>query len=992
MKSNSHIRMVLSTLAFLLVIPNISFADCTQTLSVGANIASAVSAAANGSTICLNSGDYGSVAFTNISRSALVTLKSVTGVGAAMSPTVTSSKYIRFESMTLRNMSIKSCSSNIQVASNTWAQDTAGISVFDYGYGCPATNKQILIDGNNFTNTRPAWSEGRIGLVEVNGVTISNNLIMGQSTGNGADGIQTGGSLANIVVGPGNIFRNIKQAPCDSTPGVPHCDSIQFVGDCPTCTINGNWFDNVEVVLQHHDATVPVVFTNNLVTNATQMWAYSNPGSASNSRIEHNTFYNLGLAMWGTNGSGVSDTTGLVGKNNILINTQPSTCSSPSCSFTYNLCQNSSQCSFNTANTITGTPTFVGGAAASITTWAGWQLASTSLGYKKGSDGLDVGTNYYGTSTSSSGLAAPTNLRLVSSTYNQLQLQFDNSNTTQTGFIINRKTGSTGTYAQVGTITTTSFADSNVVASTQYCYTVQASNSTSSSPVSNELCASTASAPAAAPTIASFTATPASITSGQSSTLSFSATGATTLVITPGSLAVTGTTSKVVTPTATTTYTLTATNSSGSATKTVTVTVTAAATTVSGEKLFTTQVPATLNNTDGAGVNYELGMKFTASVAGKIKAIRFYKSASETGTHTGKIYSSTGSLLASVTFAGETASGWQEQALASAVTIAANTTYVVSVNTGNTYYVTTVSGLASQVVNGNLKSVVGSNGVYGSVGAMPTSSYQNSNYFRDVVFAANADTTPPTISITAPTASSSNSGSVNVTATAADNVGVAGVQFKINGVNLGSELTAAPYAVTLDTTKYTNGSYTISAVARDAAANTTTAQVTITINNPVVVTESLFSTQTPSTLNNTDGAGVNYELGMKFTTTAAGQIKSIKFYKSSSETGTHTGKIYSSTGILLASVTFTNETASGWQTQALATPLTIAANTTYVVSVNTGNSYYVATASGMASQISSTYIKSVVGNNGVYGNVGVMPNSSYQNTNYFRDIVFSTTK
>jgi hypothetical protein len=58
---------------------------------------------------------------------------------------------------------------------------------------------------------------------------------------------------------------------------------------------------------------------------------------------------------------------------------------------------------------------------------------------------------------------------------------------------------------------------------------------------------------------------------------------------------------------------------------------------------------------------------------------------------------------------------------------------VVTVNTGSTYYVATNSGLATSVVNGNLRTPVGNNGVYGTPGLFPTSSYQNSNYFRDVV-------------------------------------------------------------------------------------------------------------------------------------------------------------------------------------------------------------------------------------------------------------------
>lgn len=402
--------------AAMMMASKFSFAACDQTVNPSANLAAVVSSAPSDSTICLNAGDYGTANFTNIARTGLVTLRSTSGTGAALAPKISRSAFIKFQSMTLRDMLIQNCSSNIQVVGNTWAADTSGIVVNDNGFGCSTADKKILIDGNKFVNTRPAWSEGKIGLVSVSGVVISNNLIQGQSTGNGGDGIQTGGGLANIVIGPGNIFRDIRQGPCDSSPGVPHCDAIQFVGDCPTCTINGNWFDNVEVVLQHHDASVPVVFSNNLVTNAVQMWAYSSPGSASNSRIEHNTFYNLGLAIWGTNGSGVSDTTGLVGQNNIILGTggKPSTCSATTCTFVSNLCQTSSQCGFNTANTMVGTPTFTGGTPGSITSWAGWKLAMSSLGFEKGTDGKSVGINYYGPDSVSPAvpLSPPTGLQV----------------------------------------------------------------------------------------------------------------------------------------------------------------------------------------------------------------------------------------------------------------------------------------------------------------------------------------------------------------------------------------------------------------------------------------------------------------------------------------------------------------------------------------------------------------------------------------------------
>ena len=162
-----------------------------------------------------------------------------------------------------------------------------------------------------------------------------------------------------------------------------------------------------------------------------------------------------------------------------------------------------------------------------------------------------------------------------------------------------------------------------------------------------------------------------------------------------------------------------------------------------GQTLFTTQTPALAGQSDGTNVNYELGTLLQSTATGQISAIRFWKDSKETGTHTGRIWSNTGTQLASVVFVSETASGWQQQALASPVTIAANTTYVVSVNTGNTYYVATNNGLSSKVVNGNLTSVVGNNGVYGPPTAFPTKTWQASNYFRDVVFSVTSASGPP---------------------------------------------------------------------------------------------------------------------------------------------------------------------------------------------------------------------------------------------------------
>ncbi|HTM11099.1 MAG TPA: Ig-like domain-containing protein [Verrucomicrobiae bacterium] len=101
-----------------------------------------------------------------------------------------------------------------------------------------------------------------------------------------------------------------------------------------------------------------------------------------------------------------------------------------------------------------------------------------------------------------------------------------------------------------------------------------------------------------------------------------------------------------------------------------------------------------------------------------------------------------------------------------------------------------------------------------------------------IVGTVTADTTAPTVSISSPAAGTTVSATITVTANAADNVGVVGVQFKLDGVNLGSEDTAAPYSVFWDTTTAANSSHVLTAVARDAAGNSATSTaVAVTVNN-----------------------------------------------------------------------------------------------------------------------------------------------------------------
>ncbi len=107
-------------------------------------------------------------------------------------------------------------------------------------------------------------------------------------------------------------------------------------------------------------------------------------------------------------------------------------------------------------------------------------------------------------------------------------------------------------------------------------------------------------------------------------------------------------------------------------------------------------------------------------------------------------------------------------------------------------------------------------------------------FLAEVPSASIPDTTPPTVSISAPAGGATVGGVVTVSANAADNVGVAGVQFKLDGGNLGAEVTSAPFSLLWNTALSVNGSHTLTAVARDAAGNSTvSAAVVVTVTNVV---------------------------------------------------------------------------------------------------------------------------------------------------------------
>jgi len=586
--------------------------------------------------------------------------------------------------------------------------------------------------------------------------------------------------------------------------------------------------------------------------------------------------------------------------------------------------------------------------------------------------------------------------------------------------------------------------------------------------------------------------------------------------------------------------------------------------------------PATASPTladGGADSSVELGVKFRSDVAGTITGIRFYKASANTGTHVGNLWSSTGTLLASATFSGETASGWQQVNFTTPVAIAANTVYVAAYHLNSGHYSADQNYFASAGVDNAplhaLSNVGGAgDGVYryGAGNQFPNLTWNSANYWVDVVFKG---VVPPSLTSIAVTPSNpsivygatqqfaatgtysdattqnltnqvtwgstnsavatvnaaglASSGAVGTTTISAAFNSIAGTtvltvkapvvltsiavtpttpsiligatqQFTATGTysdsstqNLTGQVTwssSAPTQATVATTGLATGvsagtasisatfgaisgstvltvqaplltistaslpngtvgvaysatlaaaggtpaytwsvsvgslpagltlnsgtgvitgvptasgttNFTVQVLDSGSPAQMTTKGLGITVAPAAGTPVSIWpSTAVPSLVDG--GADSSVELGVKFRSDVAGTITGARFYKASTNTGTHVAHLWTSTGTLLASATFAGETASGWQQVNFATPVTIAANTTYVISYHVTSGHYSANLNYFASAGADNpplhaLSNSAAGGNGVYtyGTGSPFPTSTWMTANYWVDVVFS---
>jgi hypothetical protein len=204
-----------------------------------------------------------------------------------------------------------------------------------------------------------------------------------------------------------------------------------------------------------------------------------------------------------------------------------------------------------------------------------------------------------------------------------------------------------------------------------------------------------------------------------------------------------------------------------------------------------------------------------------------------------------------------------------------------------------------------------------------------------------SDTQAPTVSVTAPVSGATVSGPTTISANASDNTSVVGVQFKVDGTNIGAEDTSSPYSITWDSATVANGSHTLTAVARDPAGNSaTSAAITITVNN--TTGPMLLGDQTVESTADSNSSGEAE--AFSYTAVASGTAGTASFYVNSGSAATSLKVgIYSNNnghpGTLLTSGTLASPKAAAWNLVSLSPGASLSSGTTYWIGfLGTGGS------------------------------------------------------
>jgi hypothetical protein len=357
-------------------------------------------------------------------------------------------------------------------------------------------------------------------------------------------------------------------------------------------------------------------------------------------------------------------------------------------------------------------------------------------------------------------------------------------------------------------------------------------------------------------------------------------------------------------------------------------------------------VPVTPVDPDQRSV--ELGLRFAPKTDGTVSALRFYRTADNTGPHVGTLWGPDGEVLARATF-DDTASpdGWQTVALEPAVPVHAGVLYTASYvapsgrYAADEYWFTQATETAELTVPAHA-------GVYAyGAGGFPTQVYGDSNYFVDVTFQPTPAAREPSTPSPEPSTPSTPSPEPSTP---------------------GPEPTGpAP-----EPTAPNPGP---SAPAPDP--------------RPTPTAGGVFGAEVaPSTPVDPDRRSV--ELGMRFVPKVDGAVTALRFYRTAANTGPHTGTLWRVGGPALATARFPDE-GTGWQTAELDRPVAVAPGSMYVVSYVAAAGRYSADEHYFDVGIENAWF-SVPPGAGVYAHgEGAYPTENFRNSNYYVDVRFAPT-
>ncbi|WP_307797504.1 DUF4082 domain-containing protein [Actinomadura barringtoniae] len=426
--------------------------------------------------------------------------------------------------------------------------------------------------------------------------------------------------------------------------------------------------------------------------------------------------------------------------------------------------------------------------------------------------------------------------------------------------------------------------------------------------------------------------------------------------------------------------------------------------------------PTVASSGDNGAV--ELGVRFVASQDGWVSGVRFYKGANNTGTHIGTLWKNDGTKMATGTFTGETASGWQTMTFSAPAHITAGDAYVASYYAPKGNYAVDGGFFNNAYVNAPLSAPdtgsASGNGlyIYSNTSRFPNQTYGGANYWVDPIFsvASPGDTTPPTIdAVGPPDGATSVPRAVHPSVTFDEDVQGSTVQMTLTGPGGAAVSGSLSYDSASKTSSFVPDSplawktaYTVKVQgAKDLAGNTMSGSKTWSFTTAKQTTPgtcpcSIWTDEaTPQIADVDDSSSV--EVGTKWKADSNGWVTGMRFYKGVGNTGTHVGNLWKKDGTKLATATFSNESAAGWQEVTFSTPVQVTAGDTYVVSYLAPNGHYSADVGGFQNAgVDAPPLHALQngadGANGVYGyGSGGFP-SSPSSSNYWIDVVFTTTQ